>query len=147
MAARIKGIQCSQSLDPDPVDHLALGPDTRDEFPCFREPLGAKPNEVAWRQCHIPIVSAWRTPWRDRRQELDDIRGVHAAAVLRTDQARNRLMDSTMQAGLSAPSISTVTVMTAWTPPGTSVTSVTTPVPRTREPTTTGDGNRTLLTP
>lgn len=54
---------------------------------------------------------------------------------------------STTQLGLAAPSMVTLTRTTAWVPPPTWSTDTTSAVPRTTEPTGTGDGNRTLSTP
>ena len=60
---------------------------------------------------------------------------------------RYRETVSTIAAGFSAPSRSMVTRVTACTPPGTSLASITSPRPRNRDPTGTGAGKRTFSAP
>ena len=65
----------------------------------------------------------------------------------RPDQLSSRTTDSATQAGLSSPSISTTYFTVSCLPAGTSVTAPIETVARIFEPTLTGLGKRTLLTP
>lgn len=62
-------------------------------------------------------------------------------------QASQRLRLSRTHAGLSEPSRSTVMSMVVWIPPGMSSTATSSTPARSREPTGTGLGNRTLPVP
>ena len=77
------------------------------------------------------------------------VRWLHGEAAPPAGQRRNRLTDSTTHAGLAWPSISTVMVITACTPapPGNSSADESMAEARSRDPDSTGCGNRTRLTP
>jgi len=71
----------------------------------------------------------------------------HLVPAAEAAQGSSRTTDSATQAGFSWPSISMTCLRVSCLPAGRSVTSPTETVERIREPTRTGFGKRTLLTP
>ncbi len=112
-----------------------------------RPPLQADPDACGQRPS-LHVESAFLPDWESRPEKRHPRRrGSPLRSFEPLFHSMRRVTTSAMQAGRCSPSISIVWARMTWVPLSPRMTSLTSTLPRSRDPTTTGWRKRTLLSP